>query len=69
MRFMKVHFYLKFIMSQVKVDKHVDITDFVVKVTDLVVVQLEMVQLHHVVDPGGYLRQSVVAQIQFRHPR
>ena len=65
----EIHFYLKFVMSQVKRDQHVDITDPVVNLTDLVVVQLQVVELQHVVQAGGHHRQSVVAQVQFRHPR
>ena len=65
----EIHFYLKFVMSQVKRDQHVDITDPVVNLSDLVVVQLQVVELQHVVEAGGHNRQSVVTQVQFRHPR
>ena len=39
----EIHFYLKFVMSQVQSDQHVDITDPVVNLSDLVVVQLQVV--------------------------
>ena len=65
----EIHFYLKFVMSQVKRDQHVDITDPVVNLSDLVVVQLQVVELQHVVEARGHHRQAVVTQVQFRHPR
>ena len=64
----EIHSYLKLIVSQVKRDQHVDITDPVVNLSDLVVVQLQVVELQHVVEAGGHHRQAVVTQVQFRHP-